>query len=187
MRKIIQIVHTSIDGFVAGPNGELDWFENAGEHLQFVNELVESSDTTLFGRTTFEMFNSYWPLAKDDVNSSATEVKFATWYDGAKKIVLSRSLESVTTENTTVINHAVPETLQEIKSGEGKDIVLFGSPAVGQLLTDLNLIDEYWIFINPVFFRSGIPLFSASGKKTRLQLIDTKVISNGEVALHYSL
>ncbi|TKC06193.1 dihydrofolate reductase family protein [Pedobacter frigoris] len=187
MRKIIQIVHTSIDGFVAGPNGNLDWFENAGEHLEFVNELIKSSDSALFGRTTYEMFNDYWPIAKDDVNSSQAEVQFAKWYDSATKIMLSKSQESLNIENTIVISSDVPETIQKMKSGPGKDIIIFGSPAVGQLLTDLHLIDEYWIFINPVFFRSGVPLFSTPGKKKKLHLIETNTISNGEVALHYRI
>ena len=180
-------MHTSIDGYVAGPNGELDWFENAGDHLGFVNELVESSDAALFGRTTYALFNDYWPLAKDDVNSSRTEIEFAKWYDNATKIVVSKSQASLDAKNTILIGDEVSETIQMIKSGAGKHITIFGSPAVGQLLTDLNLVDEYWIFINPVFFRSGVPLFSATGKKTKLHLIETKTIANGEVALHYSL
>jgi dihydrofolate reductase len=186
MRKLMLIMHTSIDGYVAGPNGELDWFENASEHLDFVNELLTEADAALFGRKTYELFQQYWPGVKGSTQASEPEAQFANWYDRVSKIVLSDSLADFGTKNTAVIGSPqLKQQIQKLKAQAGKDIVLFGSPTVAQSLGELGLIDEYMIFINPVFFRKGLPLFSRPGEMSRLRLMDTRTISNGEVALRY--
>jgi dihydrofolate reductase len=187
-RKLMLVMHTSIDGYVAGPDGELDWFENASEHLDFLNTLMVKADSAMFGRKTYELFQQHWPGVKMDTAATASQASFADWYARAGKIVLSNSIKSLDTENSVLIaSDQIAQQIQQIKSQQGKDIILFGSPTTAQTLGDLKLIDEYMIFINPVFFRNGIPLFSTAGERTNLQLIDTHTISNGEVALHYRI
>jgi dihydrofolate reductase len=185
MRQIIQIMHTSLDGFVAGTNGELDWFENANEHLGFVNELVQHSDTIMLGRVTYEMYNSYWPDIETDQHASTDEKNYSRWYNNATKIILSRNFDKEIPDRTILISNDSINSVKELRTQKGKNILLFGSPTVGQLLAQENLIDEYWVFINPVVFGTGIPMFDRTNTLTRLNLIETKIITNGEVALHY--
>lgn len=185
MRKIIQIVHTSLDGFVAGPNGELEWFENAGEHLDFVNELTNSADALLMGRTSYQMLDSYWPSAKDSPDAKQNEIAYSNWYNQTTKYVLSKTQNGADQKNTSFISKDITKTITVIKSQTANDILIFGSPSVFQLLSKSNLIDEYWIFVNPVIFGTGIPLFASMNKRIKLKLLETKKISNGEVALHY--
>lgn len=178
-------MHTSLDGFVAGANGELDWFENANEHLGFVNELIQNSDSIMLGRVTYEMFNSYWPGLETDQISSTDKKNYSRWYNNATKILLSRNFDKEIPNRTVLICNNTINSIKELKTQKGKNILLFGSPTVGKLLAQENLIDEYWIFINPVVFGAGIPMFDTTHTLTRLNLIETKIITNGEVALHY--
>jgi dihydrofolate reductase len=187
MRRIIQIMHISLDGFVAGINGELDLFESAGEHLNFLNGLLPTSDSILLGRTTYEMFHGYWPEIANSRTASVDEINFSKWYNSVTKFVLSTQLSQEQDNKTILLNNDSITTIKNLKNQIGKDIFLFGSPKVGQLLKQENLIDEYWIFVNPVVFGAGVPMFDTSTPLTRLTLLETVTIPNGEVALHYSV
>jgi len=185
MRKLILIAHTSLDGFVAGINGELDGFEAGEENLDFVADLTEGADTALFGRISYEMLEGYWVTAKDLPGASTATVKYSQWYSKAKKIVISKTLKSEK-DRTVIISENIAEKLVQSKLEEGGNILIFGSPAIAQLLVSCKLIDEYWIFINPSIFGKGIPLFiSQQQTAIALKLIGTKQFPNGELALHY--
>ncbi|MFI5187450.1 MAG: dihydrofolate reductase family protein [Chitinophagales bacterium] len=185
MRKLILVVHTSLDGFVAGLKGELDGFDASEENLQFVCKLTEDADTALFGRISYELLDNYWPTAKDRPNATKGEIAYSTWYNNAKKIVFSRTMTGQRPNNITIISSNILYEMTAIKEQEGKNILIFGSPAVSQLLMQFDLIDSYWIFINPIIFGQGIPLFTGLRNKSKLRLLATKQFSNGEIALHY--
>ena len=185
MRKLILIVHTSLDGFVAGTKGELDGFDASEENLQFVCELTAEADAALYGRISNQLLNGYWPNAKNLPNASKGTVSYSTWYNDAQKIVISKTLAQERLGNTIFISDDIANAIIDIKSQQGKDILIFGSPCVSQLLIQRNLIDSIWIFINPVIFGQGIPLFKGSEDKTTLKLVATKQFANGEIALHY--
>jgi dihydrofolate reductase len=187
MRTIILVVHTSLDGFVAGPVGELDGFEAGEENLEFVCKLTEAADTALFGRVSYELLDSYWPTAGDRFNAPKGEILYSNWYNNAKKFVFSKTLSEADLNNTAIISENISTKIIEIKAQKGKDILIFGSPTVAQLLMQLDLIDSYWIFINPVVFGKGIPLFADLKDKIKLKLLATKQFPNGEIALHYSV
>ena len=185
MRKLILIVHTSLDGFVAGTKGELDGFDASEENLQFVCELTAEADAALFGRISYQLLNSYWPEAKDLPNASKGTLSYSTWYNNAQKIVISKTLAKERLDNTTFICDDIANAISDFKNQQGKDILIFGSPCVSQLLVQHNLRDSIWIFINPVILGQGIPLFTGSENKTTLKLVATKQFANGEIALHY--
>jgi dihydrofolate reductase len=187
MRKLILIVHTSLDGFVAGTKGELDGFDASEENLQFVCDLTAEADAALFGRISYQLLNGYWPKAKDIPNASKGTISYSTWYNNAQKIVISKTLAKEYLDNTIFISNDIANAISNIKSQQGKDILIFGSPGVSQLLIQQDLIDSIWIFINPVIFGLGIPLFNASENKTTLKLVATKQFANGEIGLHYIL
>jgi dihydrofolate reductase len=187
MRKIILIVHTSLDGFVAGVNGELSSFAPGDDNLAFVNTITETADAALFGRISYFLLNDHWPGVKDLPNATKAEITYSNWYNNAQKIVLSKLLKADGLKNTTVLSTNVINEIIAIKEQPGKDILIFGSPSVAQLLMQHDLIDSYWIFINPAIFPQGIPLFAGITKKATLKLTKTKEFSNGEFALHYTV
>jgi dihydrofolate reductase len=185
MRKIILIAHTSLDGFVAGQKGELDGFEAGEENLDFVCQLTEEADAALFGRISYELLNNYWPAAKDRPNATKGEINYSNWYNSAKKIVISKTLPNENLPDTIVVGNDIPNEISKIRKQAGKNILIFGSPMVSQSLIRSHLIDGYWIFINPVIFGVGIPLFADIKEKIKLKLLSTKQFSNGEFALNY--
>jgi dihydrofolate reductase len=186
MRKLSLLAHTSLDGFVAGARGELDDFDASEENLQFVCSLTEQADSALFGRTSYELLNNYWPPAKDLPHASKGRVAFSTWYNRAKKIVISKTMKEQNLNNTIIISDDIANELIKIKNQPGKDILIFGSPAVAQLQMQNDLIDSYWMFVNPIIFGRGIPLFADMENKLTLKLSFTKQFANGEIALSYS-
>jgi dihydrofolate reductase len=187
MRKINLIAHMSLDGFVAGLQGELDGFDAAEENLEFVCDLTETTDTALFGRNSFELLDKYWPTAKDHPGATKGEVRYSNWYNNAHKIVFSKTMTPPTRTDITIIRDNIPAEIITIQNQPGKDILIFGSPASAHILMQAGLIDSYWIFINPVLFGRGIPLFKDLEDKIKLELIHTKQFSNGEIALHYKM
>jgi len=186
MRQLILVVHASLDGFVAGTKGELDGFDASEENLQFVCNLTENADAALFGRISYELLNNFWPTVKDKPNATEGEIAYSSWYNDANKIVVSRTMKKENLNGTSVINDDLYNEITKIKNEPGKNILIFGSPSVAQSLMQHDLIDNYWIFINPAIFGKGIPLFNESAKRINLKLISAKQFANGEIALNYS-
>ena len=185
MGKLVLVVHISLDGFVAGLKGELDGFEPDEENLQFVCSLTENADTALFGRISYQLLNRYWPTASLRPNATKGEIAYSNWYNGAKKIVISKTMTAENLDNTTVISKNLVDEIVRIKEQAEKNILIFGSPMVSQLLMQHNLIDSYWIFVNPIMFGQGIPLFTDLSHKIELNLVTTRKFRNGEIALNY--
>lgn len=185
MRKITLIAHTSLDGFVAGEHGELDGFAADEENLQFVTSLTKNADCALLGRKSYQLMDPYWSTAKNLSNPTKGTLDYSTWYSNAKKIIVSKTMAGEQKENTIIISHNIVNEISVIKNQQGKDILIFGSPSVMQLLLPSALIDDYWIFINPALFGKGIPLFIPSSCKANFKLADTKQFANGELAMHF--
>lgn len=187
MRKIISFMHISLDGFVAGPNGEMNWIKVDEEIFDYVGKRIGESDTALYGRVTYEMMENYWPAAGDKPNASKHDIEHSKWYNKAQKIVLSKTMKGAGLTNTRIISDNLPQTINEIKQEAGNEILLFGSPTATHSLIQLNLIDGYWLFINPIILGRGIPLFADVNDKTYLKLLSTRQFSSGVVALNYTL
>jgi dihydrofolate reductase len=185
MRKLVLIVHLSLDGYVAGPNGELDWFPKGDENLGFVNEIVQNADATLMGRVSFELLDRYWPSAFQKSDATKNEKDFSIWYNSISKIVVSKKLNESNQKPITIIRENIDEKIIELKKGEGNDIIIFGSPSICQILLAKDLIDSFWIFINPIIFGKGIHLFKKIDNKIQFQLLSSTQLSNGEIALNY--
>jgi dihydrofolate reductase len=185
MRKLILVVHTSLDGFVAGSNGELDGFDAGEENLEFICKLTEEADTALFGRISYQLLESNWPTARNRPGATKAEIAYSNWYNNAKKIVLSSTLNSAGLHHTTILRGNISNEIIKLREQAGKNILIFGSPSVFQSLLQSDLVDHYWIFVNPVIFGQGIPLFTGPTKKVKLKLLFAKQFSNGEIALHY--
>lgn len=189
MRKIISFMHISLDGFVAGPNGELDWAKVDEEIFDHVGKRISEGDTALYGRVTYQLMESYWPTAADKPTASKHDIEHSKWYSKVHKVVLSKTMnpDSYRETNTTIISDNLSDRLNEIKQQGDKEILLFGSPTATHSLIQLNLIDGYWLFVNPIILGQGIPLFVDIKDKIKLKLLTTRQFTSGVTELNYTV
>jgi dihydrofolate reductase len=185
MRKVVQFMHVSLDGFVAGPNGEMDWIYVDDELFDFASDRTHYSDAALYGRKTFEMMDAYWPTAADVPNPSKHTVDHSAWYKTVTKYVVSKTLKSDPSKKVTVIGNDLSKEINGIKNGDGKEILIFGSPSAGHSLARLGVVDEYWLFINPVLLGKGIPMFDGQKDITKLKLKTSHTLKSGIVCVSY--
>lgn len=185
MRNLIFFMHTSLDGFVAGPNGEMDWINVNDELFDFVATMTEQADTALYGRVTYEMMESYWPNAGEQPNATKHDKEHSAWYNKVSKVVLSRTMQQTGLYNTKVISGRLAKNINELKQQYGKNILIFGSPGASQSLLNEGLIDEFWLFVNPIILGQGMPLFKDITGTTKLKLAASKTFASGVIALHY--
>jgi dihydrofolate reductase len=185
MRKIISFMHISLDGFVAGTNGELNWVKIDEEMFDHVGKRINDGDTALYGRVTYELMESYWPTAADKPTATKHDIEHAKWYSKVHKVVLSKTMNDKGLINTEIISDNLADRINEIKQRPGEDILLFGSPTATHSLIQLNLIDGYWLFLNPVILGQGIPLFVDNKDKTELKLLSTRQFTSGVIELNY--
>ena len=178
-------MHVSLDGFVAGPNGEIDWIRFDDGLVEDVQALVDSADTALFGRVTYRLMESYWPTAADSPTASKHDLDHSRWLNPAPKIVFSRTLKNVHWQNTRIVKDHIGEEIVRLRKEPGKNLILFASPTLGSTFMNLNLIDEYFFNINPVVLGKGKPLFRDQSAMRWLKLLESKTYKNGVVSLRY--
>ena len=187
MRKVISFMHVSLDGFVAGLNGELDWVKVDQEIFDYVGKRISEGDTALYGRVTYQMMENYWPTAGDKPAATRHDIEHSKWYSKVHKVVLSKTMKDARLTNTTIISDNLADSINEIKQQPGKDILLFGSPTATHSLIQLNLIDGYWLFVNPIILGQGIPLFVDIKDKINLKLLTTRQFTSGVTELNYTV
>jgi dihydrofolate reductase len=179
VRRLIASEMVTVDGFFAGPNGELDWFVQDEELDKFANELIESVDTILYGRATYQMMAGYWPHANGSFADSTNRLP---------KLVFSSTLDETPWgdwDNARAVNGVLAEEVAKLKNEAGNDIVIYGSGSIVQALTRLGAIDEYRLVMNPVVLGKGRPLFAGLDEKRNLTLIEAVSLPSGCVALTY--
>lgn len=178
-------MHISLDGFVAGLNGEMNWIKINEEIFDHVGKRISQTDAALYGRVTFEMMENYWPTAADKPTATKHDIEHSKWYSQANKIVLSKTIKEENFTNTQIISNNLVEKITQIKQHPGNEILLFGSPTATHSLINLDLIDGYWLFVNPIILGQGIPLFKNINKKITLNLLTTRQFNCGVTELNY--
>ena len=181
MRKIIVFENVTLDGFMAGPNGELDWAIQDDEVTQNSKEGNDSIDTFLFGRVTYDMMASFWPTP---TGKSANPV-FADALNNTPKIVFSTTLKKADWQNTEVVQELTKDEILKLKQLPGENMMIFGSGTLVEQLTKLGLIDEYQLMLNPIVLGKGKPLFKDTTGRINLTLVQTKTFKSGIVLLQY--
>jgi len=187
MGKLVSFMHVSLDGFVAGQNGEMDWIHVDEEIFDFVAERIAATNCALYGRKTYEMMEGYWPTAADQPNATKHDKEHSKWYKDATKIVLSKTMKNPKEIHTKVIRDNLNVEIDTLKQGTDKEILIFGSPTATHSLMAAELIDSYWLFVNPILLGKGIPLFTSINHKAALKLVASHAFSSGVVCLHYDL
>lgn len=178
-------MHLSLDGYAAGPNGEMDWI-NVDENLfDYAATRTNQSDTALYGRVTYELMEGYWPTAADQPNASRHDIEHSAWYKDVNKVIVSRTMKNKTLPKTRIISENVSKEIRGLKEGTGSEIIIFGSPTLAHSLMEDNLIDDYWLFVNPIILGKGLQLFKTIDRTIKLKLVTSKTFESGVTCLHY--
>jgi dihydrofolate reductase len=178
MRKLIAAINMTLDGYCDHNAVTAD-----DEVHQHYNDLLHDAGALLYGRTTYQLMESYWPdIVKNPTGNKPTD-EFAVLIDNIPKIVFSRTLKSVNWKNTTLKHELTKEDLAALKQEAGKNIFA-GSPGLISALMQLGLIDEYQLCIHPVIAGKGLPLFKNISDSIPLKLLRTKTLDCGAV-IHY--
>lgn len=181
MRKVIVSNLVSLDGFIAGPNGEIDWFSWDKELEAYCKDQIAWMGAILFGRVTYELMAGYWPGASDKENDPA----IIDAMNNLPKIVFSRTLENVPWNNSRLVKDDIEGEVARLKREPGKDIVIYGSGSIVSALSQAGLIDEYRIFVNPVVLGGGKPSFPNIKSRLIMKHTDTRTFGSGLVLLCY--
>jgi dihydrofolate reductase len=189
MRKVILFMHVSLDGYVCGPQDELDWAtmtdDKIGEFL--IPDLQKTVDTMLVGRKLYQGFEQYWPSVPENPQSPPEMVEFAHWMADTPKVVFSKTLKEVNWKNSRLANADPSVTVQKMKQEPGGDMVIFGGAALAAHFVKNNLIDEYRIKLEPVVLGKGKSLFRDVTERVKLNLIKSKAFDSGVVGLYYQV
>jgi dihydrofolate reductase len=186
MRKLVLFMHVSLDGFAADPNGGLDFLSYDHELQQYADELVKTVGSPVYGRTTYQLMESYWPTVLKKPDAAGHALAHAQWVENVPKIVFSKTLNEVTWNNTQLIKGNLAEEVKKLKQQPGKDLAIFGSPGLAASLMNLGLIDEYKLTVHPIILGNGISAFANNTTKSTLKLLDSKTLKSGVLTLHYT-
>ncbi len=185
MRRIILWMSVSLDGYIEGPNKEIDWHHVDEElHSHFNTELAAMGGF-LDGRVMHELMADFWPTADADPQSPPAVREFAGIWREMPKIVYSRTLQHADW-NTTIVREVVPDEVLALKEQPGGDLTLGGADLAATFLAH-DLVDEYRIYVHPVRIGRGKSLFPVTDTLTvtPMRLAATRAFGNGVVLLHY--
>lgn len=183
MRKLKLQVQMSVDGFIAGPDHEMDWMIwNWDDKLKaYVNELHDDVDTILLGRGMTDGFISHWQA----VQPGAPDYEIARRMVDYRKYVFSRTLAESKWDNTEMVNGDLPEEIKKLKNLDGKDIIMYGGAGFDSSVIKAGLVDDYYLFVNPAVIGKGLTIFAGLEEKRQLKLIEAIPFGCGIVLLHY--
>jgi dihydrofolate reductase len=181
MRKVTVFNLMTIDGYFSGQDGDISWHNVDEEFQELAEQTSNSGDTLLFGRVTYELMVRYWPTQEAIRNDPVV----AAGMDNAEKIVFSRTLEKVDWNNTRLVKNDLPAEVRKLKQQSENDLTVLGSGSIVSQLTQVGLIDEYQILLNPVVIGKGKTMFEGIKQKINLRLTKTRRFKNGNILLHY--
>jgi dihydrofolate reductase len=182
MRNIISLAHISLDGFMAGPDGDMSFIRFDHELGDYIYPLMAPVDTAVYGRITYQMMEGYWP-GQVDANDQHTR-GHARWYRDVAKIVASRTLTE-SNGNVRVVGDDIIGALRAEKQKAGGDLMIFASPTLTHALAAADLVDEWRLTIQPAILGGGLPLFAHVEKRAKLELRSSKSFGSGVIAAHY--
>jgi dihydrofolate reductase len=175
MRKLIYSMSVSLDGFIAGPQGEIDWSAPDEELHRFHNEQVREIGVHLCGRRLYETM-VYWETAEENPSASDYELEFARIWKGLPKIVFSKSLQEVEGD-ARLLRDGLADEVAKLKEQPGKNLAVGGAGLASSCM-ELGLIDEYRLFVSPVVLGGGTPYFPALEERIDLELVETRTFGS---------
>lgn len=181
MAKLIVFDMMTLDGFFAGPGDDIDWHNVDSEFNDFAAEQLDTADTLIFGRVTYDLMAHYWPTEEALMDDPVVAEQMNT----IPKVVFSRTMEKADWQNTRVFNGNVEQVIGDSKRKSGKNLLVLGSANLAASLRQFKLIDEYRVMVNPVILGEGVPLFKHTRDRQPLKLVRTEVFDSGNVLLCY--
>jgi len=182
MRKLISSMGVSLDGFIAGPNGEIDWTAPDEELHRFHNEQAQEISAHFCGRRLYEEM-VYWETADENPSATEYELEFAQIWQAMPKIVFSNTLEKVE-GNARLAGDGIAEEVSKLKGQPGKDLA-GGGAGLAAAFIELGLVDEYRLFISPVILGGGTPYFPALNERVDLELVESHTFGSRVVYVRY--
>jgi dihydrofolate reductase len=182
VRKLIYAMGVSLDGFIAGPGGNIDWSAPDEELHRFHNQQARETGAHLYGRRLYETM-LYWETADQHPLATDYELEFARIWKGTPKIVFSTTLEKVE-GNARLVRDGVAEEVAGLKEQPGKDLAV-GGAGLASTCMKLGLIDEYRLFVSPVVLGQGTPYFPTQDHRISLELIETQTFGSRVAYLRY--
>ncbi len=179
MNKIISTHWISLDGYISGPAGELDFVRGDGQLAEYEIGLVSRVSGLLFGRTTYQQLSSYWSQVPNNPNAADWEKVYAGKMNPLPKAVASKVLEVAEWENSTILRDAA--AIADLKEEAAGDILIYGSATLVQELVRRDLVDEYHLLVHPILLGDGTSLFGAVGKRQNLRKVRTEDFNSGIV------
>ncbi len=186
MRKLVFLMHISLDGYVAGPNGEMDWILLSDALFEDVHTIASEADSAVYGRVTFEMMEAYWPTAAEQPNATHHDIVHGNWANAVPKYVFSRTRSSAEWQNTHFIADNIVDEMARLKAQPGKNLLLLGSTTTAQTFMRHNLIDEYIFNVNPIMLGAGRSVFPERTTPSNLTLQQSKPYDDGVMQLRYA-
>ena len=183
MRKVIYSMSVSLDGFIAGPRGEIDWSAPNEELHRFHNQQVRDLGAHLCGRRLYEEM-LYWETADENPSAAEHELEFARIWQSLPKVVFSKTLKKVE-GNARLVREDVAEEVARLKEEPGGDLGV-GGAGLASALIKLGLVDEYRLFVSPVVLGGGTPYFPALEQRIDLELVETRTFGPRVVYLRYA-
>ena len=185
MRKLKLQVQISVDGYVAGKNGELDWmtWDLDAKLLEFINAITDTSDTILLGRKMTEGFVNYWESVKQD----SPEYSFAKKMVNTPKVIFTKTLDKPIGKNTSLAKGNLADEISTLKNKSGKDMIVYGGAGFVSSLIAGGHINEFNLFVNPVMINKGLRIFDLLDKRQKLSLISATPYECGVTVLCYKL
>jgi len=185
MRRLVSFMHLSLDGRTNSATGGLEWINISDEMFECSERQSARSDLALYGHGTYQIMEAYWPTAADKPDASSHDIAHAGWYSKVDKVIISTTMPESDDPKKTVVGTDIPGYINKIKQMPGLDIVMFGSPTLTRSLMEDNLIDDYWLFYNPIILGTGVPLFGGLKDPIHLQLAESNTFKSGVVCSHY--
>jgi dihydrofolate reductase len=182
MRKLIYSMGVSLDGFIAGPDGEIDWSDPDEELHRFHNRQTRELGAHLLGRRLYEVMR-YWETADEKPSAAEYELEFARVWNALPKIVFSKTLEKVE-GNARLVRDGVADEVAKLKEQPGKDLAV-GGAGLASTLMKLGLIDEFRLFVSPVVLGGGTRYFPALNERINLELVETQTFGSRVVYVRY--
>jgi dihydrofolate reductase len=185
MRKLITTHWITLDGYIAGPDGEMDWLLGDEEMSDYEIGLVSDADTLMLGRQTYLDFAGYWPATARNPDAAPWERTYAGKVDALKKVVVSRTLKQAVWKEAEIWPELSPAPIDDLKAGGDKSIVMYGSADVVQQLANMGRVDEYHLLVHPVILGAGRLLLENIEHRIPLERAGAKPFKSGVMLMVY--
>jgi dihydrofolate reductase len=184
MRKLVDYMFLSLDGFIADGEGQLDWVPDDGELTGFANDYFGSCDGIVFGRKVYQAFVQYWDgMDRDDPSNPPHEVEFARVFENMARIVVTTTLDQVDDPKAILIKDDLPRQIEDLKRQPGRDLLLICGPDLRSTLTRAGLVDLHRLLVVPALLGQGVPLFGDLEERLLLRLVGTPKAFEEQVVL----